>query len=457
MSGRKHIVENSPQAFLDAAKEKRAVVISSRNIFHLERASISCDYDGWGMPRIFPVLKDAFYTQLMQKANEVLLMEHIIPLRVIHPQTGDAHANPYEHINLATFKRDVAREIRMWRRDPNYVPIVNFPLGYQHLGGQGKMLLLVNELRSMYEILAAGTGCPQEFVFGGVSYSGSNVSLRMLENDFLRGIEQRKSLLNWVIQKVSHYMSWSPVEADFKPFKMADDLQRLAYYQQLQQMGSISRQSVVTYAGFNSDAEQEIMKNEASKEQAAMVAQKVAEARAQGQAAEVMAKYQAKANLATQKELMQMQSASITQQMHDQGKMQSDMMQQQGQQQKEMMTDQMKLQMQAQQQSMDQQRQSQQGLAYVPPTQIGANTEALTETGEPSTEKTPVNLQQLAKKLAALIERQPDRRASVLKNVKERLGSEMANLVAEMSTSQVDMRPLPEQKPPRRGPESAII
>lgn len=450
ISGRKLIIQNSPQVFLDAARDRRSIIISNENMYHLERSSISSEYEGWGTPRILAVLKDSFYTQLMKKANEVLLMEHVIPLRIIHPQTGDAHANPYEHAHLASWKRQVAREIQTWRRDPNYLPITNFPLGYQQLGGQGKMLLFVNELRSMYEILAAGTGCPQEFVFGGLSYSGSNVSLRMLENDFLRGIEQRKGLLNWVIKKVAHYLRWEEVSADFKPFKMADDLQRLAYYQQLRQSGDISRQSLVTYAGFDSDAEDEIMNRESAKDRAAKVAQQVSDAEAQGKAQEVLAKYQAKVQKEMQIDLMREQAGIQSQAMQQQANLQSRAM-------KDQMQTQLQAQQQAQQQAMQQQAQTQQGPPGIPQSQLSSNAGTVDGQGNVNMQQAPVDLRQLAHRIASYIKEHPEQRGAVLKNIKDKMGSEMANLVAEMSSTQVDMRPLPEQRPPRRGPESAII
>ena len=162
--------------------------------------------------------------------------------------------------------------------DNNYIPILPLPIGQETIGGDGRALLLSQEIRVWSEHIVAGMGVPNELIFGGLSYSGSNVSLRMLENMFLGYLSDQLSLLRWVIDRTASYLSWPKVGARFKPFKMADDLQRKAYLFQLNQAGKMSDESLLADADYDSAKEDKIMEMEASRRVAAMKKQRLLQA-----------------------------------------------------------------------------------------------------------------------------------------------------------------------------------
>ena len=295
VAGRKDVVANTPQIFIDAAKEKRAVAISSDNVYHMKRSSISSDYEGWGVSRIMAVLKDAFLCQLMKKATEVLLTEHVVPLRILFPTVAGPSQDPYQYANLARWKENVNMELAYWRWDPNRIPVFNLPLGHMTVGGDGKALLLIQDIQVMYELMAVGMGVPREFLFGGLSYSGSSVSMRMLENDFLRYTEDQQGFLNWVITRTAYYMGWPMVKAKHKQFKMADDLNRLGMALQMRQLGDLSRHDMHVQAGFDPEVTNELLKKERMTQREEAKSQAQAQAEAQGELLLTQARYEVKA------------------------------------------------------------------------------------------------------------------------------------------------------------------
>lgn len=309
--GNRTIVENTPSLFIKAAKDKKEVELNSENIFHMRRGSISGMYPGWGIPRILPVLKDAFVLQLMMKANESILLEHILPLRVISPASADPTTNVYTTVNLSNWKQEVNDEILMWRRDPNRMPVLPLPLNVQDIGGRGRAMLLIPEIRQFLESFVAGMGCPVELALGSISWSGSNVSLRMLENDLLGYTQEHKFLLNWVIEKIAKYLDESVISADFKPFKMADDLQRMALGFQMNQAGKLSDRSMYSLTNFDPDKEPEIIQQEKSIAVKAMKEQQIMHAEAQGEAQLTAVRYQMRAQ-----QLQQKMSGMIQEQSH---------------------------------------------------------------------------------------------------------------------------------------------
>ncbi len=155
------------------------------------------------------------------------------------------------------------------------------------------------------EHIITGMGVPQELIFGGLSFSGSNVSLRMLENMFLGYMTDHLHLVNWVIKNIASYMDWETIKVKFKPFKMADDLQRKAYNFQLNQAGKISDTTLLADADFDPDREDELVKSETDKRAEAQEKAQMAQAEIQGKSQMVVMRYQLKA----QQEQMQMQQA----------------------------------------------------------------------------------------------------------------------------------------------------
>lgn len=124
-----------------------------------------------------------------------------MPLTVLFPQPGSGSSDPYSTISLSKWREQVGLEVQRWRFDRNYLPIMPLPIGSQNIGGDGRALLLGQEIRIWSEHIISGMGVPQEFVFGGLQYSGSNVSLRMLENQLLRYVsDQLRMIKNFIVK-----------------------------------------------------------------------------------------------------------------------------------------------------------------------------------------------------------------------------------------------------------------
>lgn len=299
--GRKEVVEGVPQVFIQAMREQKGIIFSKDNFFHLRRPTLATQDRGWGIPLLLPVLKDTFYLQLMKKAQEAILLEHIVPLRVLFPQAGSGSSDPYTTINLVDWRDHVAQEIARWRYDNNYIPILPLPIGQETIGGDGKALLLMPEIQQWSVQIMIGMGVPREFLEGGMSYAGTNVSMRMLENAFIGYLNRQLGLLRFVMKQVAAFMDWPEVKLRFKPFKMADDIQRKALELQLNQAGKISDTTLLSSSDFSQDEENQIMLRETAKRLEATKTQQVAMAEIQGEAQLVMAKYQVKAQQEMQK------------------------------------------------------------------------------------------------------------------------------------------------------------
>lgn len=302
-------IESIPLEFLEAARAGKSLLFSEDNLYHLKRPTIAQKDQGWGTPLIFPLLKDAFYLQVMKKANEAILMENIVPLRMIFPgQNTGGNEGPYGSYNLTNWKKRVDEEINMWKRDHNYIPVLPVNIGFQQIGGQGRALLMYQEMRLLSEQMLAGAGIPVEFIFGGLQWSGSSTSLRALENMFLGYNKQRHELVNvFIMGKIASFMEWPKITSRFDKFRMADDLQRSMFYLQLNQAQKISDHRLMEELGEDFDLESMRMGSEIKKQLQANRKMQVVSADIQGEAQLRTSRYQAKAQSLSMKAQAQAQ------------------------------------------------------------------------------------------------------------------------------------------------------
>lgn len=365
-------------------------------------------------------------------------------------------------VNLQDWHAQVGAEIRRWRTDHNYIPILPLPVGHQTIGGDGRALLLSQEIRVWSEHIIAGMGIPVELIFGGLSFSGSNVSLRMLENRFLGYLQGQLSMLNWVVRSLGAYLGWPTVPARFKPFKMADDLQRKAYLFQLNQAGKLSDESLMADADFDSAKEDKIMLQESARRGEAAKKQQLQQAEVQGEAQMVMGKWQKKVEMQMAKEQMAVQNEM----MKDQAAFQ-------GQQQTQAMQDQMAIQQGQQPQQTPREllpEPRQPGLLSVPQQlQSPLNLQSVRKispgtTGEQLVGRANMDIvlaaRQIADYMGRLDHQSKPQALAMLRGKSPPLHDMVLGLMAggpQTQAASAAARPLPEQKPPRRGPESSLV
>lgn len=311
MLGKREVLQHTPQAFIDALGAGKAISLDANKIFHARRPSVSRDpYDnGWGAPMLLPVLKDVFFLQVLRKSQEAVAMEHIVPMRTMFPQITADGNNPYAHINLKDWQKEVEGQIKTWRQDNNHIPVMPVPIGTQTIGGQGKGMLLFQELRAISDVIIAGMGVPTGFVYGEAMYSGANVNMRALENEFLGNRQDMLRLVEFIRDRVATFLDLPVIRLRFKPFKMADDMPRTQLLMQLSQSGYVSRHTMLQSMDFDYATELEIIQSEMKEIQKTQRKQALAQAETQGEALLISTQYQVEAQQAQQQAAAAAQAA----------------------------------------------------------------------------------------------------------------------------------------------------
>lgn len=292
--GAREILVDIPAIYIEALKKNRDVALSDKNIFHFKRPTLAEQDMGWGKPLILHSMTRMFYLYVLRRAQEAIALQRILPLEFIFPQANSSQ-DPYQHVNLSSWQGMVQDEIRKWRVDSNYISVVSVPLGFERLGGDGRALLLGPEIEITNKEITGGMGVPLELVFGGLSWSGSSVSLRTLENHFLMYRRLLLRFVNWAKNLMRLFLNMPDIEIGFTEFKMADDIQRKQIVIQLNAANKISDRTMLTELGFDYDDELKQIEKEAEERNRIQAITMKAQTEAQGEVSIIQAKYQARA------------------------------------------------------------------------------------------------------------------------------------------------------------------
>lgn len=284
-------LEKLPKVFLDAILKNRKPKLDKNNLYHFKAPTLAENDQGWGKPDILPAMKKMHYMATLMRGNEAIANEHIVPKKTLFPSSNgnfDLH-----NMSMVKWKAEAEDAIKKWKVDPNHIAIFPIPMGYQELGGTGRSLLLTPELKFLEETIINGLGVPLEFVKGGASWTGSSVSLRIIENHFLNYRERMLDFINYfLVAKLNEFLGFKKVKIKFTKIRMSDDSEAKNLAIQLNSQNKLSDRTLLDEFGYDSDEEKERIKDEADFRREIMVNDALAQATAQGEAQLILAKMQ---------------------------------------------------------------------------------------------------------------------------------------------------------------------
>lgn len=264
LKGERKYMEKYPSYFIKAAHKNKQIKFYSDKLLHIKRSTHSASYHkGFGEPITTAVLKQLFHLMLLMRAQDALAIDQILPWNILSP-SANSGIDPAGETDLGNWKNQVRKEYEEWKKNPMRKSFFPFPINAQMIGAQGKALMLTPEMDAVGNQILAGMGVPQEFVYGGLQWSGANVSLRMLENQFINYRTMMQRLLDWIVESISTYFGYPAINIRMQDFKMADDVQQKNIVMNLAQSDIISKATMLkeVMPELNYEKEQETIKKE---------------------------------------------------------------------------------------------------------------------------------------------------------------------------------------------------
>lgn len=284
-------VDYTPWIFIEAVKENKKIKLDKSNLYHFKASTLAEDDMGWGKPPLLPSLGMIWYTQTLRRANEAIAAEHILPKRMISPASGNT-ADPFA-VDLGRWRGAMEDQLQRWRKDENHVAIMPIPINTQSLGGDGKILMLHQELRFNEENIINAMGVPLEFIKGGASWTGSSVSLRIVENAFMNYREDLADFLNYfILDKISQFLDYPRVKVKFRKLRMSDDSESKDLALRTAMNGWLSPTTLLSELGFDTRADQHQRIEDTQFDNEIVKMRAAAQADAQAKTQEAMARAQ---------------------------------------------------------------------------------------------------------------------------------------------------------------------
>ena len=261
-NGNLDIVDEQPAIFIDAVKNNKKIKLDPSNIFHLKQPTLPEDDQGWGKPIILPAMGLIYYMQILRRGNEAIAWEHVVPLRILFP-ASTTNLDPLAASNLGQWRARIEAGIKLWKTDPNHIIVCPIPLGFQNVGGDARALMVTPELKFSEESVINSVGVPVEFVKGGASWTGSSISLRIVENGFLSYREDLDKLCNkFLIPKIASLLSIVGIHLRLRRLRMQDDAETKGLFMNLNAGGKISDTTLYNEFGIDAEVERKNRKKE---------------------------------------------------------------------------------------------------------------------------------------------------------------------------------------------------
>jgi len=263
-SGDMLFLEDTPWEIIEAIYKNAKFEFNEDQIFHMAFPALACcapALRGWGMPPMMSDFETALIVQMLDKYNQTILVDYLMPFRVLSPPSGDGtiQGDPMLQVNMQNFSGQVTRMIDRHRQNPTDWNFLPFPLQYQVLGGEASDLTPTDMLEHYELRLLHAMGIPPEFYKSSFSNNtGPIIAFRMFERSWQHFANMLNKWATWLVRKQGEAEKWEKVRAKLTPVSMYEDPQNTQIKLQLAAANEISRQTA--YAPLGLDLKEERQK-----------------------------------------------------------------------------------------------------------------------------------------------------------------------------------------------------
>ena len=230
-------------------------------------SSFSNDLNGWGVPLFMPCFEQALLLQTLDRYNEAIIRDYLIPFRVISPPPQAAGGDPMRMGNMGEWKRNLGKMIEEHRRDPATWHTIPFPLQYQALGGEGTQLTTVDLKNQALQELLASMGIPGEFYQTTLGLQANPIGIRYFERVWAHHVRPLDEWLDWYVGCCHKMLGWERVTAELTLTSVHEDDNIVGIKLDLAAAGKVSMRTAFEAVNLNPDLEKLRIQDEMDEEE----------------------------------------------------------------------------------------------------------------------------------------------------------------------------------------------
>ena len=274
-TGDKFFINTTPWSFIQAIHRSQKYKFNKEYFYHMKEGCLAgIRLYGWGLPSILSSFKNFFRLQVMLRYDETLMMDYIVPMRIISPQgvTGNVGNDIMAVANMENFRNQFASGVvrhRLDGADWNFFP---FPVNYQAIGGEGKNLSPADLIRNEEDRLLNARGFPPELYRGTLTLQAASVGLRLFERSWEHFVSDLNGSLQWMATTVARLTRAGDIEAELESSTLTDDLEAKQLRLNLMSAQQISKSTALAPFGIDAAEERKRILDEAKEERRSQAA-----------------------------------------------------------------------------------------------------------------------------------------------------------------------------------------
>ncbi len=247
--------KKTPKAVYDAIIAKKMLAFNNKNFLHLKVPTpVGIPSEGKAVPFCIYMFDDFFMLKVMERYNQALMFEDIVPFRVFsmaQQGSGNVQINPILHQNAPQWSNAIKSMIREHRQDPGSHHIFPFQFQYDHLGADAKNLAPTELIQNTIGNILNALNIPQELYTMSLQTQAMGPALRLFENSWAFIIDIYNNLLEEWADIISKINGLPKAKVNLMPVTLSDDIERKSIIGQLVSANSIARSELLRLYGFD--------------------------------------------------------------------------------------------------------------------------------------------------------------------------------------------------------------
>ena len=277
-------LETTPKAFLDAVAKGDCLIAFPDDTFISARtktlANMDKLYKGWGLPLFMPAFDTIIQLQHLDKFNEAVVLDYLVPTRIVSPAPQNLHAGIDDPNRMpmsgAAWKNMMSSALRGRITNPTQWIISPVPVQEQQVGGN-KDVIPVDLLNYQSSQFLADTGMPQEFRQTDLQLVAPTMGLRSFEKQWVHLGKALGRVVKWASQLIAMAHQFEDMQAKLDMTSFVEDEMNRTIVLQLMQAGLIAKGPVLKRFGidYEDDLKARIKEQQAEQEALAKQQQEV--------------------------------------------------------------------------------------------------------------------------------------------------------------------------------------
>lgn len=180
-------LEDTPWEFIEAVRDNGVILLDKSKLLVMRNDTLAVFdkmYKGWSAPLFLPSFPQILQMLLLERFNEAVIMDYIVPIRLISPPMEALKAGSDQNrtpISGGFFRNQMLSMINGSRGNPAQWVVSPVPVQYQMIGGEAKNLTPTDMLEWRAAQMTSNMNIPMEFRQTSFQMVGPTLGLRMFE------------------------------------------------------------------------------------------------------------------------------------------------------------------------------------------------------------------------------------------------------------------------------------